>query len=102
MKDVEVSSSRINTVSLSTRNVKNVELALWQCEKERDELRKYKHRDINKELLETVEHQRVLIENHRLFCGQRNTEVMFTGCKARRSRKECHRICSEAKRFMGI
>lgn len=101
MKDVDVSSSRINTVTISTRNISQVERALTECRSELKVLREYKHKDLNYEWKQQLQHQELIIAKHRLFCVQKNTEIMFTVCKARRSRKECPRLCGSAKDFVG-
>ena len=62
----------------------------------------FKGGDFDKELNNKAKHQEIVLAKYRLFCGQRNAEVMFTVCKAKRQREECQRICSEAKKFMGI
>jgi len=102
IKEVDVSSSRTNTVSVTTRNIKNVEMALAECRRERDMLRELKEQDYDKELAQKVGHYSIVLSKYRLFCIQKNTDIMFTVCKGRRFRKECLRLCVEARRFMGI
>ena len=101
MKAVDVPSSRVNTVSVTTRNINDVEKALQECRRDRDMLREIKNRDWDKELAQKVNHQEIVLAKYRLFCIQKQTDIMFSVCKARRFRKECPRLCGIAKDFVG-